>query len=203
MFRWSRHKKKRTKKLLVVFWRLLAASDLSRLAEWCQLMLIHVVFAEDMWCLEGVWTRLSGRWWWACIATFATRLCLHWSSLCWERHDRELCLASQPVLVNPADSAEVWLFLLGSAIAANSCLLSWLLNWTAGILAIGDWNLPKELLPNHIQQSLSVSSGWTCCCWFLWSELMMDLLQRTISKQVHLPRNLITVPILSAGWWTE
>lgn len=51
---WCRHKKKHTKKPLVVFWWLLAASvDLDGLAEWGQLILTHEVF-----CWRKIFTSL-------------------------------------------------------------------------------------------------------------------------------------------------
>jgi hypothetical protein len=56
--------------------------------------------------------------------------CLHWSSLCWERHSQELL----PSLLLTCAKAEAWLSLLGHATAADSCLLTLtLLNWSAGV----------------------------------------------------------------------
>jgi hypothetical protein len=39
---------------------------------------------------------------------------------------------------------------------------------------------------------MAFASGLSCCCWFMWTELLiswqgtLDLLQRTLSKQVHI-----------------
>jgi hypothetical protein len=143
-----------------------------------------------------------------CSASLVSCLPLCSSSFHWERHGKEL-LVSPLVLVVPDNSCK---FDGGLVVSTGSCYCCWfvfallrLLNWIAGILTNGDWNHPKELLLNSIEQSLSISSRlmshcWcvliceSSCCWwwFMWTELLifwqyrLDLLQRTISKQVYI-----------------
>ena len=78
-----------------------------------------------------------------------------------------------------------WLFLLDPAITAAILTL---LNWTAGIL----WSICKWIQLNPV--------NWTAD--FLTTQI--GLLQRTISKQVHFSRILMTfLPTTSSGWWAS
>lgn len=131
----------------------------------------HKMFGEriKMTQLDSDWSSGGG----ACIASFAT--------LCWSHASLILTLlrgtaenlwypcCSWSLLLTPASSAEDWLFLLGCATTADSCLQSWFY-WTGLLVCI------------------------------LTSR--RDLLQRTISKQVHFPDILITFPFYYL-WWAR
>jgi hypothetical protein len=159
-------RKKCTKKLLVVFWQLLAASVDSG---WYRLTWS---LAKTYSCGEarpmgehmmsgGNINRSQRTVMRACIASFAT--------LCWshvlvftdlhfvERHRRELFLFlcwSWSLLLTCADSVEAWL-------SAGSCHRCWFVFFYPDIIELG-------------------------CCYTFWQS-RLDLLQRTSSKHVHFP----------------
>ena len=150
---------------------------------------------EDMWCLEGIYrTRqiVTGPKLGLLIELAVQCLwdsSLLWSSIPWERHSRELLLVS--LWVPPADSsqAEAWLSLLGTSTTADSCLLAQF--YWAGLL-VYLW---------------SFASGLTCCCCFLWTELLIswqcrwDLFQRTfLNRSTSLYPFFSTTP---GGWWAR
>jgi hypothetical protein len=109
----------------------------------------HVMSGESIHRTQ--WTVMGYLYSYPCKASLV--LDLHWSSLCWERHSRELLLASWLVLVTPTDSCQ---FDGDLAVSPESCHHCWfefgiltLLNWTGGILTNGYWKGPKELLLNN------------------------------------------------------
>ena len=115
-----------------------------------------------------------------------SRLCS--PSLCCESHSKELLLlVSGLVLIAPADLAETWLFLLGHVTAADSCLLSQ--HYWTGLL-VYSWSIQEDWLAAADLWTKRLIS-WQC---------RLDLLQRTISKQVHFPCSLsFLLPLVGVG----
>jgi hypothetical protein len=77
---------------------------------WARSMNGHAMFEESL--NRTQWTVMGCLHNYPCKASLV--LCLRWSSLCWERHSREL-LTFQLVLVTLADS---WQFVRGLAVSA-------------------------------------------------------------------------------------
>jgi hypothetical protein len=86
------------------------------------------------------------------------------------------------LLLTHADLVEAWLFLLGHATPAHTCLLS----HTTGLL-VYSWSVCK-----WIELSLLIPVNYTAD--------FLTMLQRTISKQIHFPHILITF-LFNYFWW--
>jgi hypothetical protein len=124
----------------------------------------HVMFGESInGTQETVMAHLHSQ---PCNSLLVSwlHLCCLWSLLHWERHGRELLLASWLDLVIPADSCG---FRRGLVVYAGSCHHCWfmfgilaLLNWTVGILINWDWN--------HSQPIHSLLSYLLCFLPYLW-----------------------------------
>jgi len=147
--------------------------DMSRDADSCDVLMKQDPW-EDTRCLESVYINRTQ---WTVIGhlhrlalQYFFVLCLPLSPHCWDRHRRELLLASWLALVTPADLC--W-FGRGLAVSAGSCHCCWfvfgiltLLNWSASILTNGNWNCPKVLplnrstFPCPLYRLFSPTLGW-------------------------------------------